>query len=180
VGHTSAAGPPQVTEGMTITEKEAWHIFARDTDLFEAVVNDAITVPMEPHHFDAFVSICHNIGEVQFRSATFVERYNAGDVDGCAEAILWWDQPSEIIPRRQGNTCSSGTVCRTSLGSTQSPRLTERSSHELERHHPRADQHRHRHCRSGVGRRGRCLGHGTCCSFRFRLRCSACISPSWR
>src|SRR6516164_5518092 len=76
VGHTSAAGPPEVTEGMTITEKEAWHIFARDTDLFEAAVNDAITVPREQHHFDAFVSICHNIGEGRFRSATFVERYN--------------------------------------------------------------------------------------------------------
>jgi len=102
VGHTSAAGPPEVYEGQTITKREAWEIFTRDTDMFEAVVNDAITVPMLAHHFDAFVSIAHNLGESQFRSATFVERYNAGDVDGAMEAILWWNKPPEIVPRRQG------------------------------------------------------------------------------
>ena len=30
VGHTSAAGPPVVTEGMEITRAEAMEIFARD------------------------------------------------------------------------------------------------------------------------------------------------------
>jgi lysozyme len=104
-GHTSAAGPPQVTEGMRISEREAWAIFARDTDTFEAVVNDAITRPMLQHHFDAFTSICYNLGETQFRGATFVDRYNAGDFDGCLEAVLWWDSPPEIIPRRQGEYC---------------------------------------------------------------------------
>ena len=105
VGHTSAAGLPEVYEGMTITEAEAWVIFAKDTDTFENVVNSAITVPMPQHHFDAFVSICYNLGETQFRSATFVERYNAEDFGGCLEAVLWWDKPPEIIPRRQGEYC---------------------------------------------------------------------------
>jgi lysozyme len=60
---------------------------------------------MPQHHFDAFVSICYNLGETQFRSATFVERYNAEDFGGCLEAVLWWDKPPEIIPRRQGEYC---------------------------------------------------------------------------
>ena len=105
VGHTSAAGLPQVHEGMRITEAEAWVIFSKDSDTFEAVVNDAITVPMEQHHFDAFTSLCFNLGETQFRKATFVECYKAGDFDGCLEAVLWWNKPPELIPRRQGEYC---------------------------------------------------------------------------
>jgi lysozyme len=103
VGHTSAAGPPEVVEGMTITMAEAWAIFARDTDEFEEVVNEAITAPMEQHEYDSFVSLAFNLGETQFRDATFVERFNAGaSKDEVTEAILYWNQPPEIIPRRQG------------------------------------------------------------------------------
>jgi lysozyme len=103
IGHTSAAGEPQVTPGMTITYKEAWKIFADDNNEFEEVVNETITSPMDQHEFDAFVSICFNLGETQFRSATFVERFNAdASKESVTEAILWWNKPGEIIPRRQG------------------------------------------------------------------------------
>jgi lysozyme len=92
-----------VVEGMTITMADAWAIFARDTDEFEAVVNDAITAEMTQHEFDAFTSICFNLGETQFRSATFVESFNAGASEGqVTDEILWWNEPPEIIPRRQG------------------------------------------------------------------------------
>jgi lysozyme len=48
------------------------------------------------------VSFCYNVGETNFRTSTFLERLNAGDKDGALEALLWWDHPPEIIPRRQG------------------------------------------------------------------------------
>jgi lysozyme len=103
VGHTSAAGEPTVEPGMTITMKEAWRIFADDNDLFENVVNEVVTAPMEQNEYDAFVSICFNLGETQFRDATFVETFNkGGDKATVAEQILWWNKPPEIIPRRQG------------------------------------------------------------------------------
>lgn len=103
VGHTSAAGPPDVYPGMEITMAEAWRIFADDNDLFENVVNDAIEVPMEQHEYDAFVSICFNLGETQFRGATFVKSFNHGAPrEQVTNEILLWDIPSEIIPRRQG------------------------------------------------------------------------------
>ena len=103
VGHTSAAGPPEVTEGMVITYAQAWRIFALDNDTFEAVVNEVIEAPMEQHEYDAFVSICFNLGETQFRSATFVKSFNAGATkQQVTDEILWWNEPSEIIPRRQG------------------------------------------------------------------------------
>jgi lysozyme len=88
---------------MTITLAEAWQIFAADTDMFENVVNNVVTAPMEQHEYDAFVSICHNIGETQFTSATFVKSFNEGaDVHDVTAEILWWNEPPEIVPRRQG------------------------------------------------------------------------------
>jgi lysozyme len=103
VGHTSAAGPPEVTPGLTITMAEAWRIFAGDNDEFEAVVNSTIKVPMEQWQYDAFVSICFNIGAGAFQGATFVESFNDGaPVEQVTNEILWWNQPPEIIPRRQG------------------------------------------------------------------------------
>lgn len=102
-GHTSSAGPPEVHEGMTITMSEAWRIFAEDSDEFEEVVNSVITEPMEQHEFDAFVSICFNLGESQFSGATFVESFNNGaPKEQVTEEIGWWNKPSEIIPRRNG------------------------------------------------------------------------------
>jgi lysozyme len=102
VGHTSAAGPPEVYEGLTITEEQAAEILNDDLDEFEAAVNECITMPMEQFQFDAFTSICFNIGTGAFKSSTLVKRFNDGDLAGCAEAILMWNKPPEIIPRRQG------------------------------------------------------------------------------
>jgi lysozyme len=102
VGHTAAAGEPEPCAGMTITEEEAEMIFVDDLEAYEQAVNETISAPMEQWQYDAFVSICFNIGQGGFAGATFVQRFNDGDVKGCAEAILWWDQPPEIIPRRQG------------------------------------------------------------------------------
>jgi lysozyme len=103
VGHTSAAGEPEVEPGMSIAMSEAWRVFAQDNDMFEEVVNDAISMPMDQHEYDAFVSICFNLGETQFRGATFVESFNAGaSTDQVTAEILWWNKPPELVPRRQG------------------------------------------------------------------------------
>jgi lysozyme len=103
VGHTSAAGEPEVEPGMSIAMSEAWRVFAADNDMFEEVVNEAITAPMEQHQYDAFVSICFNIGGGAFSEATFVESFNMGaSPEQVTAEILWWNKPPEIIPRRQG------------------------------------------------------------------------------
>jgi lysozyme len=102
VGHTSAAGPPEVTPGMTITEEEAEEILDRDLDQYEDAVNDAVTEPMTQCQFDAYVSLCFNIGTGGFKGSTTVREFNEGNVEAAAEAFLLWNTPSEIIPRRQG------------------------------------------------------------------------------
>jgi lysozyme len=101
-GHTSAAGPPQVTPGMTITEEEAEEILACDLDQYEQAVNEAVTTDMEQWQFDAYTSLCFNIGPGAFADSTTVERFNMGEIEEAAEAILYWNKPPEIIPRRQG------------------------------------------------------------------------------
>ena len=103
VGHTSAAGPPEVKPGMKITIPEADEIFARDLKTFEQAVEKAITATMKEHQYDAFVSICYNIGGGAFRGSTFVKSFNAGaPAKQVAQEMLWWNKPSEIISRRQG------------------------------------------------------------------------------
>jgi lysozyme len=102
VGHTAAAGPPEPCAGMTITQQEADELFDEDLDDYEEAVREAITAPMTQCQFDAFVSICFNIGQGGFAGASFVLFFNTDDIPACADAILWWDKPPEIIPRRQG------------------------------------------------------------------------------
>lgn len=100
VGHTSAAGPPDVQMGMTITDQQCDEILMRDLEKFEAILDDAIDVPVEDHEYDALLSIMFNVGQ-QFATSTAIKRLNAGDRPGCADAIMMWNKPPEIIGRRK-------------------------------------------------------------------------------
>ena len=102
IGHTSAAGPPKVTEEMTITEKQAHEIFRKDNARFRAECLHLVKVPLHQHEFDALASFIFNLGSTQFAGSTALKRLNAGDYDGCAEAMLWWNKPPEIMSRRRG------------------------------------------------------------------------------
>jgi lysozyme len=102
IGHTSAAGPPQVTQGMRITEDQAHKIFRADNTRFRKECLHLVKVPVLQQEFDALASFIFNLGTPQFASSTALKRLNAGDYPGCAEAMRWWNKPSEIIPRREG------------------------------------------------------------------------------
>jgi lysozyme len=102
LGHTTAAGPPEVTPGMTITEAEAWSIFRLDCTHFREECVGMVKVPVEQWEFDAIASFIFNIGSTNFATSTFLERLNEGNYAGAAEAMLWWDLPPEIVPRRRG------------------------------------------------------------------------------
>lgn len=102
LGHTSAAGPPEVTPGMVITEDEAWDIFYTDCETFRKEARALVTVPVEQWEYDATASFIYNIGTSQFSTSTFLERLNQADYVGAAEAMLWWDEPPEVMSRRRG------------------------------------------------------------------------------
>lgn len=102
VGHTSAAGEPKVTRGLTITAAECDAIFARDLAKYEKTVNDSVKVPVTQVEFDALASFCFNIGQGGFASSTTVRLLNAEDRAGAAAAMLKWRKPASIIGRRTG------------------------------------------------------------------------------
>ena len=102
-GHTSGAGLPHVTHGMSITQAQAAHIFADDVAEFE----DGVTMlladkPIEPHQFDAFVSLAYNIGLGAFAGSTALRKFLEGAHGPAAEAILMWNKPTEVRSRRRG------------------------------------------------------------------------------
>jgi lysozyme len=61
-GHTSAAGPPKVYAGQTITKQQADSILASDLGKVEADVNRLVKVPLTQNQFDALVSFHFNTG----------------------------------------------------------------------------------------------------------------------
>lgn len=61
-GHTTAAGPPAVHYGMTITEAQADEILAADLASVEADVNRLVKVPLNQNQFDTLVSFHFNTG----------------------------------------------------------------------------------------------------------------------
>jgi hypothetical protein len=55
---------------------------------------------MEQHEFDAFVSVCFNVGP-KFKTSTAIRKFNQGDKKRAAAAILMWNKPPEIRGRRK-------------------------------------------------------------------------------
>ena len=103
VGHTSAAGPPKVRSGDQITQAQADLIFADDVAEFEDGVTMLLAgAPIEPHQFDAYVSLAFNIGLGAFAASTTLRKFLDGAHDHAAEAILLWNKPAEIKARRRG------------------------------------------------------------------------------
>jgi lysozyme len=103
VGHTSGAGPPHVKQGMKITQAEAEEIFINDVAEFvEGLESMLEGKPIEQHQFDAFTSLAFNIGLGAFAESTTLRWFKAGDIEGAARALLWWDKPPEIKSRRRG------------------------------------------------------------------------------
>lgn len=91
-GHTSAAGPPKVAAGLTITRAQCDEILSRDLGQFEAAVARAVKVPLNQAEFDALVSLAFNIGGGAFARSTVVRKLNAGDRAGAANAFLAWNK----------------------------------------------------------------------------------------
>ncbi|SEH35272.1 lysozyme [Methylobacterium sp. 275MFSha3.1] len=101
-GHTSAAGPPAVIDGMTLTQAEADALFAADLLPYVASVRAALAKPVPQPFFDACCSLCFNIGQANFAHASLVRLANASDLPQAVEAFLLWDRPTAILARRQG------------------------------------------------------------------------------
>ncbi|KQT59987.1 hypothetical protein ASG52_19875 [Methylobacterium sp. Leaf456] len=89
-----------VALGQRITQAQADAFFLDDLASHALPILSSIKVPVADHERDALISIAFNIGVSGFRGSTFLKRLNAGDRRGCAEAIMMWRKPPEIVSRR--------------------------------------------------------------------------------
>ncbi len=84
-GHTSAAGPPRVYRGMTITQPEADQILSADLASVELEVAHLIHRPLNQYQFDALVSFEFNTGWLSHSGCSLRRAVEAGN-DRLAEA----------------------------------------------------------------------------------------------
>lgn len=77
-GHTTAAGPPVVSYGQTITKEQADHMLADDLAKVEAHVNALVKVPLNQNQFDALVSFEFNTGWLGHPQCSLLRALNSG------------------------------------------------------------------------------------------------------
>lgn len=90
VGHTSAAGAPEVKPGMTITETEALKILRNDLKKFEASIDSMVRVPLKQNQYDALCSFIFNVGAGAFQKSTLLRKLNAGDYAAVPQELMKW------------------------------------------------------------------------------------------
>ena len=106
VGHTAAAGAPdpgRLPRGMPADLeagiREALGLFRVDLACYEAAVLRAVTVPLEPHEFDALVSFHYNTGAIA--RAALTRHLNVGERAAAGAAFMNWLRPASLRSRRE-------------------------------------------------------------------------------
>ncbi len=86
-----------------ITIAQACGMFTVALGRYEDALNKYLTRPILQHQFDALVSWCYNVGVGWVEHATIVKLLNAGETDKTKlwNALMMYDHPPEIIPRRR-------------------------------------------------------------------------------
>jgi lysozyme len=98
-GHTSAAGAPEVVQGMTITQVEANDILRRDLVKYEKGVEALVKQPLTQHQFDVLVDFAYNAGVGSLKSSTLLKKINAGEFDAVpAELMKWTKGGGKVLP----------------------------------------------------------------------------------
>ena len=77
-GHTAMAGAPRPVAGMVITRAQGEQLLRTDLLVYEAAVNQALTVVVSQNQFDALVSFCYNVGPGNFRTSSVLRYTNQG------------------------------------------------------------------------------------------------------
>lgn len=108
-GHTSAAGAPEVKEGMTITQQQAEDILKADLVKYEQPVAAMVKVDLEQNQFDALVDFAYNAGVGALKTSTLLKKVNAGDFDAVPDELMKWTKGGgKVLPglvrRRQAES----------------------------------------------------------------------------
>jgi lysozyme len=89
-GHTSQAGPPEVTPGLTVSEAEAQRILAADVERFAHDVHGALRREITPAQFSALVSFAYNVGSGAFRGSSVLRAVNDGRLSEVPRLLMRW------------------------------------------------------------------------------------------
>src|SRR5258708_10682015 len=103
-GHTSAAGPPHVSIGDTITQADADKILGQDLGRVEGEVTNLVHVTLNQNQFDALVSFQFNTGALAHSSA--LPLLNEGKYVEAADHLLLYNKAggrvlAGLVRRRQ-------------------------------------------------------------------------------
>lgn len=98
-GHTSMAGPPRVTAGMTITAAQAEEILRNDLKKYERAVRDAVKVPLNDNQYAALVSFCYNVGPGNLRKSSALRHLNKGRYDQVPRRLALWNKAGGRVLR---------------------------------------------------------------------------------
>jgi len=99
-GYTNRAGyGPGVKIGDVWTERQADEMLREGLTRFARQIHPGFKIKPNPDQFGAFVSLAYNIGPGAFLSSTALKRWNAGDVEGAAEALQWFNKAGGKVLR---------------------------------------------------------------------------------
>lgn len=99
-GYTNRAGfGPGVKMGDKWTRDQAEKMLVETLDRFANEIRPLFKQIPNPNQFGAFLSLAYNIGTTAFRKSTALKRWNAGDMEGCAEAMLWFNKAGGKVMR---------------------------------------------------------------------------------
>jgi lysozyme len=101
IGYGHAAGAER---GAEISADRAEALLVQDLAACETNVAGALTRPATANQFSAMVSLCYNVGTQRIAGSSLVKRFNAGDVQGAADAFLDWTKANvggtkAVLPR---------------------------------------------------------------------------------
>nr|DAP56830.1 MAG TPA: Lysozyme [Caudoviricetes sp.]DAU40445.1 MAG TPA: Lysozyme [Caudoviricetes sp.] len=107
-GHTSRAGAPEVTKGMTITEAQANQILLKDLAKFEARVSSLVKVPLNDFQYATLVAFDLNIGSLH--ESTLLRKLNAGNYAAVPSELAKWVYTT--VPGTKKKIKSKGLINR--------------------------------------------------------------------
>ena len=99
-GLTTGALPGvSVVAGMTITQDQADDYLSQVLTRFSEKILPGFTRKPTENQFGAFLSLAYNIGFAGFLRSTALKRFNAGDDEGAAEALQWFNKAGGKVLR---------------------------------------------------------------------------------
>ena len=75
-----------------ISEEQAEQLLKKDLKIFEEHLIKVVKIPLEPHQFDALVSLAFNIGCGAFSKSTLLKYLNQRLLTKAADEILRWNK----------------------------------------------------------------------------------------